>query len=197
MGAEGHGWRPLGAVLVQAGLLSEDDLAETLAEQQRSGELLGTILVARGHVSAAAVANALAEQYGGFLKSEHGFGTGLRESLDESSTDTDSPRAPPVSRPEPTTSPTETTPVPTIDPPTSGSAPSEAPPSEQRKVESAHTLFVPTHNGYLLLNREGPAPPLGEHLELAEVPDRKLIVVKISSSPLPTDPRRCAYLQEL
>ncbi len=32
----------------------------------------------RGTVSAPAVANALAEQHGGFLKTEHGFGTGLR-----------------------------------------------------------------------------------------------------------------------
>jgi hypothetical protein len=38
MAAEGYSWRRLGAVLVEAVLLSEDDLAEVLVEQGRSGE---------------------------------------------------------------------------------------------------------------------------------------------------------------
>src|SRR6266487_3667270 len=71
-------WRQLGVVLLEAGLLSERDLALALAEQERSGRRLGEILVTRGLVSGAALANALAEQHGGFLRTEHGFGTGLR-----------------------------------------------------------------------------------------------------------------------
>ena len=70
-------WRQLGMVLLEAGLLSERDLAAALAEQQRSGRRLGEILVARGLFSGAALANALAEQHGRFLRTEHGFGTGL------------------------------------------------------------------------------------------------------------------------
>ena len=73
-----RGWRRLGALLVEAGLVSEHDLVEALAEQERSGQRLGEVLVARGLVSAAAVANALAEQRGSFLTTEYGFGTGLR-----------------------------------------------------------------------------------------------------------------------
>ena len=78
MDAADPGWRRLGVVLVEAGLVSEHDLVEALAEQERSGQRLGEVLVERGLVSAAAIANALAEQRGGFLKSEYGFGTGLR-----------------------------------------------------------------------------------------------------------------------
>jgi hypothetical protein len=78
MNAADPGWRQLGAVLLEAGLLSEHDLAAALAEQQRSGRRLGEILVTRGLVSKAALANALAEQHGGLLRTEHGFGTGLR-----------------------------------------------------------------------------------------------------------------------
>jgi hypothetical protein len=64
--------------LVDAGLVSERDLVDALVEQGRSGRRLGEILVQRGTVSAPAVANALAEQHGSFLKTEHGFGTGLQ-----------------------------------------------------------------------------------------------------------------------
>ncbi len=62
MDAADPGWRQLGAVLLEAGLLSEHDLAAALAEQQRSGRRLGEILVTRGLVSKAALSNALAEQ---------------------------------------------------------------------------------------------------------------------------------------
>jgi hypothetical protein len=71
-------WRQLGVVLVEAGLLGEHDLLAALAEQERSGRRLGEILVARGLLSGPALANALAEQHGRVLRTEHGFGTGLR-----------------------------------------------------------------------------------------------------------------------
>src|SRR6266508_5360213 len=103
MDAADPGRRRLGAVLVEAGLVSEHDLEEALAEQERSGQRLGELLVARGLVSAAAVANALAEQHGGFLKTEHGFGTGLRALRGESSVpESDAePEAPPLSLTQP------------------------------------------------------------------------------------------------
>ena len=164
MTAEG-GWRRLGAVLVDAGLLREVDLAEALAEKERSGDLLGTILVRRGLVSGPAVANALAEQHGGYLKSEHGFGTGLQDT-----DDTSDPGPPPVS--------------------VSALAEQETPPA-------THLLFVPTAQGYLLLQREGVVPEIGDQLELTEPESMRLVVVKVASSPLPADSRACAYLQEV
>jgi hypothetical protein len=171
MTAESHSWRRLGAVLVEAGLLSDGDLADALDEQERSGELLGNILVARGLVSGAAVANALAEQYGGVLRSEHGIGTGLRESPTQ---DDSEPEAPPVSPTEPSTQ--------ALDAETD---------------DGAHLVFVPTPNEYLLLQRLGPVPSSGDRLEVPEAQGRQLVVSKVASSPLPGDERRCAYLQEL
>src|ERR671936_1307811 len=75
-------WRPLGALLVEKGLLTAEELEEALAEQQMSGKRLGQILVDRGHVSGPALTSALAEQYGIELKTEEGFGTGLRAEIE-------------------------------------------------------------------------------------------------------------------
>src|SRR5919201_3415205 len=75
-------WRPLGALLVEKGLLTAEELEEALAEQQESGKRLGQILVDRGHVSGPALTSALAEQYGIELKTEEGFGTGLRAEIE-------------------------------------------------------------------------------------------------------------------
>lgn len=180
-------WRRLGAVLVEAGLLSEEDLADALAESDRSGELLGTILVRSGLVSAPAVANALAEQSGGPFRSEHGFGTGLRNIRQSRMSDSDNtePAPPPVSATEP----------PAPGPELGSVASTET--SMDESGGSLHLLFVPTAQGYLLLQRDGAAPSLGEHIELPEAAAKPLVVVKIASSPLPADPRPCAYLQEL
>ncbi len=71
------GQPPLGALLVQRGLISQEQLAAALAEQSRSGLLLGEILVALGYVSRPVVAQALATQHGGLLKTEYGFATGF------------------------------------------------------------------------------------------------------------------------
>lgn len=57
-------WRPLGELLVDAGLLGADELEAALAEQQRSGRRLGEILVARGAISGPQLTRVLAEQCG-------------------------------------------------------------------------------------------------------------------------------------
>ena len=75
-------WRPLGALLVEKGLLTSEELEDALAAQQTTGKRLGQILVDRGHVSGPALTNALAEQYGIELKTEEGFGTGLRAEIE-------------------------------------------------------------------------------------------------------------------
>ena len=61
-------WRPLGAILVDRGLLSGDELQGALREQRRSGRLLGEILVEAGLVSAFSLTRALSEQHGVQLK---------------------------------------------------------------------------------------------------------------------------------
>jgi DNA repair exonuclease SbcCD ATPase subunit len=85
-------WRPLGALLVEKGLLTAEELEDALAAQQTTGKRLGQILVDRGHVSGPALTNALAEQYGIELKTEEGFGTGLRAEIERRH----STRRPPV-----------------------------------------------------------------------------------------------------
>ena len=55
-----------------------------------------------------------------------------------------------------------------------------------------HLLFVSKPSGYELRQAEGDLPEVGA---LLEVDDLKELVVKIGPSPLPNDPRPCAYLQ--
>ena len=58
-------WRPLGALLVESGLVADADLQGALQEKRaHQDRRLGEILVSRGHLSAAALASALAEQHG-------------------------------------------------------------------------------------------------------------------------------------
>jgi hypothetical protein len=57
-------WRPLGSLLVDEGVLGADDLERALAEQRRTGRLLGHVLVTRGYVTGVALAQALARQHG-------------------------------------------------------------------------------------------------------------------------------------
>ena len=102
-------WRPLGALLVEKGLLTAEELEDALAAQQTSGKRLGEILVDRGHVSSPALTNVLAEQYGIELKTEEGFGTGLRAEIERRH----STRRPSVVSAEgPTGSPPEAPPAP-------------------------------------------------------------------------------------
>jgi hypothetical protein len=59
-----YSWQPLGALLVAKGLLTENQLQWALSEQQRSGRLVGEILVESGTISAFSLARALTEQHG-------------------------------------------------------------------------------------------------------------------------------------
>jgi hypothetical protein len=57
-------WRPLGELLVERGLLTEPVLERAIAEQGRSGRLLGVILVESGYIGGGELARVLAEQHG-------------------------------------------------------------------------------------------------------------------------------------
>jgi type IV pilus assembly protein PilB len=54
----------LGALAVGHGLLTSEELQDAVAEQQRTGGLIGRILLKRGHVTADQLSELLAEQYG-------------------------------------------------------------------------------------------------------------------------------------
>jgi hypothetical protein len=68
---------PLGQLLVQRGLLSAAQLAVVLEEQRRTGRRLGELIVALRFAPPTAVAQALASQHGGFLRSEYGVAFGF------------------------------------------------------------------------------------------------------------------------
>ncbi len=71
------GRRPrLGELLVNSGLLSQQQLDESLAIHHSTGQSLGHVLVENGIVPAHSIAMALADQHGGPLKTEYGFATG-------------------------------------------------------------------------------------------------------------------------
>ena len=56
------GWRPIGAVLVESGAITQAQLDAALAEQRVSGKRLGEILIDSGAITWLALAHAIAEQ---------------------------------------------------------------------------------------------------------------------------------------
>jgi len=81
-------WRPLGQLLVQRGLLRADELEAALDEQERTGGLLGEILMRHGLLSKLALASSLHEQSLA-PEPESGFGSGLRSALEGAEADTE------------------------------------------------------------------------------------------------------------
>jgi hypothetical protein len=57
--------------------------------------------------------------------------------------------------------------------------------------EQQHLLFLWKPTGYELVERAGEPPPVGSEVELDGRTER---VTKVGASPLPGDPRPCAYL---
>jgi hypothetical protein len=66
---------------------------------------------------------------------------------------------------------------------------------EPAPESQAHVLFLTTHDGYELIERDGAAPAAGTDVALAD--GRHAEVVKVGPSPLPGDRRRCAFAQLL
>jgi hypothetical protein len=75
--------RQLGTIMLEEGFLTVAQLDWAMGEQNRTGLPLGQILVELDMVSAGAVANALAEQHGGLLKTEYGVSAGFQPKASE------------------------------------------------------------------------------------------------------------------
>jgi hypothetical protein len=205
-------WRPLGELLVQKKLLTEDELELALGEQADTGRLLGAILVERGYVSGPALAVALAEQYGVELHTERGFGTGLWAEIDRRH------RAGRGTEPEDNVVKLEAVPAPVVE-----IVPDPEPDPELNRLEaenrrlqdeierlrgeftklklvetpepaSSHLLFVPTPARYLLVERDGAPPQPGARLELEQ---GAFAVAKLGDAPFPGEDRPCAFLLPL
>jgi hypothetical protein len=75
--------------------------------------------------------------------------------------------------------------------------PTPQPHSEHEVASAEHSapylVFVSSPRGYVLVELEGPPPGLGEEIELPEQPGPSQ-VTRLGPSPLPNDPRICAYL---
>ena len=211
MEAAENAWRPLGELLVERRLVTEEELEHALVVQKETGRLLGPILVERGYVSGPALAIALAEQYGVELATERGFGTGLWAEIGRRhragkelgggdnvvKLDARPAALEAVPDPEPMLEQLQ---------------------AENRRLQeeierlrveftklrvvkrpehpSSHVLFVPTPKGYVLVERDGAPPSPGDELELAETGSR-LVVTKLGRAPLPGERRPCAFLTEL
>ena len=203
-------WRPLGELLVEKSLVTEDELELALTEQADSGRLLGAILVERGYVSGPALAVALAEQYGVELDTERGFGTGLWAEIDRrhrAGRGTEEPEGKVVKL--------EAVPAPRVE-----IVPDLQPDPELGRLEAenrrlqdeierlrgeftelklvetpapadSHLLFVPTPARYLLVERDGAPPEPGSTLELEQ---GAFAVAKLGDAPVPGEERPCAFL---
>jgi hypothetical protein len=203
-------WRPLGELLVEKHLLTEDELELALTEQAESGRLLGAILVERGYVSGPALAIALAEQYGVELHTERGFGTGLWAEIDR--------RHRAGRGKDDNVVKLEAVPPPVVEivpdlvpDPELGRLESEnrrlqdevarlrGEFSELKLVETpqpatSHLLFVPTPARYVLVEREGAPPAPGATLELEQGP---FTVARLGDAPFPGEERPCVFLLPL
>jgi len=59
-------------------------------------------------------------------------------------------------------------------------------------ADGTYLLFISKPSGYELREENGEPPEVGDEVEDG---DGKLRVTKVAASPLPNDPRMCAYLQ--
>jgi hypothetical protein len=245
-------WRPLGRLLVEQGLISEDELERALVEQAATGRPLGEMLVELGFVSGPALSRALAAQYGLELTTEAGFGTGLRVEIERRH-----PRGRGVelvSHPqinqeaaaaedlhlgqleenwarlaaaEERLAETErelTTlrqknqrqraqskrlikrvrkrdrriaELSEIQPNEPAQSVEETPSQRQVETHLGHLLFAQLADRYVLVERDGDPPEAGTMIEVPEIGEETLLVDRIGTSPLPDDPRPCAFAQQV
>jgi hypothetical protein len=165
-------WRRLGRLLVEDGLITEDQLDAALEQQIRTRRLLGEIVVELGYVSPDDVERALAIQSGVAVGGAPAFGTGLRSELERRATE-------PVDQPPP----------PAIE--LVAAPPEEAPEPEPSEPDLGYVLMAQLPDGYVLVDRQGAPPPAGTVLE---VPERGAFRVEaVGRSPYPDDPRQCVF----
>ena len=183
--------------MVEEGFLGDEDLVRALEEQERTGRPLGKILVELGYVSAGAVANALAEQHGGLLKTEYGVSAGLH-ALDEEPPPDPDPGADALALIEELEAQIDAAAaerevlIQRIEELQRALAARPGAVEAERPPEPAHLIFMPSPSGYSLFGADGPAPAAGA---VFGSPDGFYYeVVRVGPSPLPGRTERCAYL---
>jgi len=159
-------------LLVEDGLITEDQLDEALENQVRTRRLLGDIVVELGYVAPDDVQRALANQAALATGERAAFGTGLRSELERRAGD--QPPAPTLHLV------TELEPV-----------------EEPDEPDPGHVLMIQLPRGYVLVEHGGDAPSPGSTLELPEVAGGTFRVEALGRSPYPDDPRPCAFALRL
>jgi hypothetical protein len=72
--------------------------------------------------------------------------------------------------------------------------PMPEPGRKDQRPSDRHLLFISASGGYVLVERDGPPPPLGRGIEVPEQA-ASFFVTKLGRSPLPNDSRTCAFLE--
>jgi hypothetical protein len=130
---------PLGQLVLQRGLLDEEQLEIALAEHMSSGNMLGEVLVARGWLTQEQIAELLDEQLATGAGEDGARGIDLlRTRVAEAEAELDQPPATEAPETEDTTEP-----------------------------DPGYVLFVWSPAGYALLNRSGEPPPVGSEVGIS------------------------------
>src|SRR5215207_982496 len=74
-------WRPLGQLLVERRILTEEQLVDALEEQERTGSQLGDVLRSRFYIASGTLDELLREQHELELELDRGYASGLRAAL--------------------------------------------------------------------------------------------------------------------
>jgi hypothetical protein len=75
---------------------------------------------------------------------------------------------------------------------------SEPKPSQPEPGGSGgHLVYAQLADRYVLVERDGDPPEPDAIVELREVGDEKLLISRVGKSPLPNDPRPCAFAQQV
>jgi hypothetical protein len=183
----------LGELLVHKGVLTDEQLEVALAEQRKSGTPLGEILVRLGFSKGPTIANALADQHGGPLRTEYGLAIGPTPTG-------------PVAVPAATDTRAEDTAImrlrAALDEKTAELARVYSELVQARQALDArratavapndkHLLFVPGPEGYMMVERAGASPEAGAVIQHGGA---AFTVRKVGDSTLLGVPMRCALL---
>ena len=166
-------WRPLGRLLVEQGLLSDDELEQALAKQQETGERLGETIVKCGFVSGpqlAAAEAALAERERELAEQadSHRRDVDMLEELNERLREQVE-----ALRREP------------------------EPEDPVAAAPTSHLVFVQLDERYELVLRDGPPPEPFTALFLPDVDEGSFVVAGSRRSPFPGDLRPCVVAERL
>jgi hypothetical protein len=146
-------------MVLEYGLLNEEQLELALAEHLSTGAKLGEVLVERGWLTPSQLEWLLEEQAATAATAEMENDARGIELLRTRVAEAEAELSPAHEEPD--------------------------------ELELGHVLFVWNPSGYALLSRAGEPPPVGSEVGIS---GGSRVVTKIGPSPLPGDPRLCAFL---